>query len=117
MHYEGMFPSARVTQIAELNDQLRQTLHGGRILFSRGVNALGPSLCSGIIAALREFDNFRGDEDDPFGEHDFGALDVLGRRLFFKIDYYDRSLTAASPDPSDPGVTVRVLIVMLPEEY
>jgi len=117
MHYDSTFPSARVTQIAELNDQLRQTLHGGRILFSRGVNALCPSLCSRIIAALREFNNFRRDEDDPFGEHDFGAFEVLGRRLFFKIDYYDRSLTAASPDPSDPGVTVRVLTVMLPEEY
>jgi hypothetical protein len=117
MHDDSTFPSARVTRIAELNDQLRQTLHGGRILFSRGVNALCPSLGSRIIAALPEFNDFRRDEDDPFGEHDFGTLEVLGRRLFFKIDYYDRSLTAASPDPSDPGLTVRVLTVMLPEEY
>jgi hypothetical protein len=37
--------------------------------------------------------------------------------LFFKIDYYDRNLTSASPDPLDPAVTVRVLTVLLPEEY
>jgi hypothetical protein len=117
MHYDSTFPSEQVTRIAAQNDQLRQTLQGGRILFSRGVNALGPSLCSRIIAALRQFNNFQRDEDDPFGEHDFGVFEVCGRRLFFKIDYYDRNLTSASPDPSDPAITVRVLTVLLPEEY
>jgi hypothetical protein len=117
MHYETAFSSDRVTRIAELNDTLRRTLHGGRILVTGGVNALGPSICSRVILALREFNDFRGDADDPFGEHDFGAFAVCRRRLFFKIDYYDRDLTTASPDPSDPAVTVRVLTVLLPEEY
>src|SRR5262245_43813443 len=67
MHFDSTFPSHRsgVTQIAELNDRLHHTLHGGRILASRGVAALGPSLCSRIVAALREFNKFRWDEDDP----------------------------------------------------
>ena len=117
MDYDIAFPSDRVARIAQLNDNLRQTLQGGRILFTRGVLALGPSTCSRIIAAVREFNNFRRDDDDPFGEHDFGAFEVCGRRLFFKIDYYDHSLTAASPDPSDPAMTLRVLTVLLPEEY
>jgi Protein of unknown function (DUF3768) len=117
MRDDFAFSSDRVTRIAQLNDTLRQTLQGGRILFIRGVNALGPSICSRIIAALGEFNDFRRHTDDPFGEHDFGAFEVLGHRLFFKIDYYDHGLTAASSDPSDPAITVRVLTVLLPEEY
>jgi len=31
--------------------------------------------------------------------------------------YYDRSRQAGSPDPADEKVTVRVLTVMLAEEY
>ena len=31
--------------------------------------------------------------------------------MFFKIDYYDRSLNGHSPDPADPTVTTRVLTI------
>jgi hypothetical protein len=69
-----------------------------------------------ILEAVARFNSF--DEDnDPYGEHDFGALEVEGERLFFKIDYYDQSLSAHSPDPADETVTKRVLTVMLAEEY
>jgi hypothetical protein len=55
--------------------------------------------------------------NDPYGEHDFGALTVEDRKIFFKIDYYDRALAGGSPDPADPRVTTRVLTIMLAEEY
>jgi hypothetical protein len=48
-----------------------------------------------------------------YGEHDFGALEIEGERLFFKIDYYDQSLSAHSPDPADETLTKRVLTIML----
>ncbi|HEX8416049.1 MAG TPA: DUF3768 domain-containing protein, partial [Methylobacterium sp.] len=51
------------------------------------------------------------------GEHDFGALEAAGERVFFKIDYFDASLSHASPDPADTCVTARVLTVMLAGEY
>jgi hypothetical protein len=55
--------------------------------------------------------------NDPHGEHDFGAIDEDGVRFFWKIDTYDRDMSAHSPDPTDPKVTTRVLTIMPAEEY
>ena len=44
-------------------------------------------------------------------------MKVKGHRIIWKIDYYDRSRTYLSTDPSDPKLTVRVMTVMLAEEY
>lgn len=65
---------------------------------------------------MNEFDAFSPD-NDPYGEHDFGAVEIAGQRVFCKIDYYDTALEYGSPDPSDPAVTTRVLTVMLASEY
>ena len=71
---------------------------------------------SAILDAIATFDAF-GPENDPYGEHDFGALTIEGARILFKIDYFDRALTGPSPDPADPSVTTRVLTIMLADEY
>ena len=47
----------------------------------------------------------------------FGAVEAAGERVFFKIDYFDRTLAMASPNPADLSVTSRVLTVMLACEY
>jgi hypothetical protein len=105
-----------VTTIRELNDQLRQSLRGGVLVMTAGVIALGQARQLKILEAIAKFDRF-DEGNDQYGEHDFGALEVEGERLFFKIDYFDQSLLAHSPDAADPSITKRVLTIMLAEEY
>ncbi len=105
-----------VSRIRDLNDQLRRSLSGGMLVMTRGIIALGAKRQMAILSAIAAFDGF-SPEDDPYGEHDFGALTIEDTRIFFKIHYRDRALTGHSPDPADPTVTARVLTVMLAEEY
>lgn len=103
-----------VETIRKLNDLARTTFIGCRILVTaevRGLDDLGA-----VLAKVRAFDAF-SEDNDPHGEHDFGVLEHLGERIFWKIDYYDQTLMGCSLDPSDPSITVRVLTVMLASEY
>ena len=102
--------------IRALNDQLRQRRLGGLLTMTAGVNALDFTFKAKALAALAEFDSFDAD-NDPHGEHDFGALSVDGYELLWKIDYYDATLTYGSEDPADESACTRVLTIMLAEEY
>ena len=62
------------------------------------------------------FDDF-GEANDPHGEHDFGAFELDGEKLFWKFDYYDLQGRFGSEDPSKPTKTLRVLTIMLASEY
>ncbi|MBM6596505.1 DUF3768 domain-containing protein [Microvirga pudoricolor] len=104
------------TRVRDLNDRLRQHRIGGRVVMTRGVAALEPHMIHKINQAVRAFDAFTPD-NDPYGEHDFGSLTVEGHVVMFKIDAYDLDLQYASPDPTDPNVTCRVMTLMLAEEY
>lgn len=101
--------------IKALNDALR-TKPGLGWLMTRGVQEHGALFISAAVSAVTTFATFNAG-DDPYGEHDFGAVTVGGVKLFWKIDYYDHTLAAASPDPADEAVTRRVLTLMLAEEY
>jgi len=106
----------KTDEIRRLNDQLRCQGMGGRILVTQGVDALGPENAAQVLEAVAEFEAF-GPDNDPYGEHDCASIEVNGKRIIWKIDYYDASLTYGSPDPADPSVTRRVMTVMLAEEY
>jgi len=106
----------RTTKIRELNDELRQHLIGGLAVITPGVAALGQEAIERLVKTIAVFDDF-SHANDPYSEHDFGAFEAEGAKLFFKIDYYDRSLLAGSPDPANPDVTQRVITIMLAEEY
>ena len=106
----------KVAEVRRLNDLLRCHRQGGRVLITRGVQALGPLAVVSILEAVASFDAFDSD-NDPYGEHDCATLKVDGISVLWKIDYYDTTLSFGSEDPSDPSVTTRVLTVMLIEEY
>jgi hypothetical protein len=108
--------SIKTARIRELNDQLRCKGIGGRVLVTRGIEALGPQGVHQVLASVARFNDFT-DDNDPWGEHDCAVLTVDGRRIIFKVDYFDRDLKWHSPDASDPAVTERVLTIMLAEEY
>lgn len=107
---------AGAERIRVLNDALRTTLLGGRVLLTAGVQALGTDMVAAVLTRTRTFNEF-SEDNDPHGEHDFGSFTVDGTEVFFKIDYYDQAMTYASEDPEDPTRTVRVLTLMLASEY
>jgi hypothetical protein len=93
----------KTRRIAELNDQCRRALGlSGRLVQTQGICALAPEDQSAIRERTRRFDAFTPD-NDPYGERDFGAFEHEGLRVFWKIDYYDPTLTSGSEDPSDPA--------------
>lgn len=107
----------RAETIARLNDQLRQCGLGGKIMITQGVRALKGYNSVMLAEALAAYDHFDL-ANDPHGERDFGAMQLLCSPVFWKIDYYfDGQLDYGSPDPSDATVTLRVLTVMLSSEY
>lgn len=113
---QGQNMDDRTETIARLNDCLRQTLAGGRIVMTAGVNSRDASFLNKTLAAVRSFDAF-DENNDPHQEHDFGVIEVDGDELFWKIDYFDPTLTFHAADPADAHATVRVLTIMLAEEY
>ena len=103
--------------IAELNDRFRRgdcTL--GQYLITTGVQSLLPELQSQLIRLVQQLDFFTAD-NDPYGEHDFGKVTLNGEDYFFKIDYYDPTLTRHSEDPASPNATRRILTLMRADEY
>ena len=107
----------RAQRIAALNDRFRRALPGGgRVYLTAGVNALGPTFVARALTKVIAFDAF-DEANDPHGEHDFGSFALDGEKLFFKIDYFDLTAEFGSEDPTDPKMTLRVMTIMLAEEY
>lgn len=110
--------STNTLRIRALNDQLRSWALPplGELFLTPGVMDLPVRDRLEILQLVVDFDAFTED-NDPHGEHDFGAIDHQGTRYFWKIDYYDLQKQCHSPDPTDPAVTCRVLTIMRADEY
>ena len=107
---------ARTPAIRTLNDRFRQAFQGGRVVATAGIMALDDAARQRLFAAVQAFDAF-DEGNDPWGEHDFGSLDVEGEQVFFKIDYLAPGGSMHSEDPADPAKTERVMTIMLASEY
>lgn len=110
---EGLMRAA----IRDLNDRFRIEGKGcGSFVITSGVQGFGDAFVQNALQAVRDFDAFTAD-NDPWGERDFGAFEIQGEKVFWKIDYFDLTLTHGSENPANEGKTARVLTVMLASEY
>ena len=103
-------------KIRALNDRARQRLDHSRWILTQGVLCCDPITVAELLIAVEDFDAFTPD-NDPYADHDFGAIKLNGNTFFWKFDYYDLDLQMHSPDPTDTNVTTRVLTIMLADEY
>jgi len=113
---KGPAMTTQTERIRSLNDKLRKNLVDGTAVMTPGIAALGQEAVARIVKTIAVFDDFCH-ANDPYEEHDFGSFEAEGAKIFFKIDYFDRSLSMHSPDPADSTVTERVITIMLAEEY
>jgi hypothetical protein len=103
--------------VRALNDAFRAAgPSAGDWMLTPGVLALGVDAIPEVVEAVRCFDRFT-EKNDPYTEHDFGAVEILGEKIFWKIDYYDITLTYGSENPADSAVTRRVMTIMLASDY
>jgi Protein of unknown function (DUF3768) len=103
-------------KIALLNDAFRKTFSGGKVMMTVGVDELPDMVKATALQKVADFGEF-SDDNDPYSEHDFGSFELVSRKFFWKIDYYDKQCEFGSDDPADPEKTTRVLTIMLAEEY
>ena len=116
----GVTGARHCAEIARQNDLFRKSLGTapgieGQIVKTASVHALGPAALLDILQALVRFEAFEP-ENDPFGDHGFGAFDIEVAeectRIFWKIDLYDLDYRWGSDAPQDPSRTRRVLTIM-----
>jgi hypothetical protein len=67
-------------KIRALNDAFRRTMTGGRVMTAGG-DALPSDVKAIVIRRVAVYADFNAD-NDPHGEHDFGAFEVAGQKFF-----------------------------------
>ena len=102
--------------IRYLNDDFRKNFTGGKVVLSRGIRALPKMDVAAIMLLVSTYDDFTA-ANDPYHEHDSSSFEYNGKKILWKIDYYDKDYEYASEDPADITKTNRVLTIMLAEEY
>lgn len=88
----------------------------GKLVITAAVLARGDAFLAACLSAIGTLEDFPP-ENDPDGHHDFGAVDVQGRTVWFKIDLYDPAYEYGSEVPDDLAATARVLTVLFPEDW
>ena len=106
----------KTAKIRQLNDAFRSSFKGGRVMLTHGIRSKAEHEVTEILERVVNFNDFNKG-NDPYQEHDFGKFEHKGDKIFWKIDYYDKSLKYGSEDASDESITTRVLTIMTANEY
>lgn len=88
----------------------------GKSVWTASFEAADPEFKRAALQAIGAIETFDPD-NDPNGFHDFGAVEIEGRTVWFKVDHYDQTYTYGSEDPVDLTITRRVMTVMFPEDW
>jgi len=110
LNEEVIMTCTQLLDVASKNDAFRRSGFG--VVMTMGVQQL-PDI-DGLMAAIRDFNKFNED-NDPYGERDFGSLDWFGEKVYWKIDYFNQALRVWE-DPTSQACQ-RVLTVMCAYEY
>ena len=105
-----------MNKIAFLNDAVRRTFSRGKIVMTAALAVLPEETLAHVLHRVQTFDEFSKD-NDPYGEHDFGSFELGGENFFFKLDYYNKDMTAGSENPADPEQTTRLLTIGFMSDY
>lgn len=90
----------------------------GRMHLTSSLAMAEDGLALEAVHAVGEFDVFEP-ENDPDGCHDFGAVDIRGQKVFWKIDLYeaDSNFRYGAEAPDNPATTMRVLTIMMASDW
>lgn len=110
-----------MSKVREINDAFRKGERPelGRIVITSGALHAAAAWPLGPVALYEEvkkYDNFTED-NDPWGEHDYGTFQFAGEQFFFKLDYFDLNYEYGAEDPADETKSRRVLTIALLSEY
>lgn len=115
VYSEAQENSNMISQLSKHNDLFRQTMLESprhRVVLTAGV--MDDQNREAVITAVRTFCDF-DESNDPYGLHDFGAIQIGESRYFWKIDFYDLQFEFGA-DPLE-GEVARVLTIMRADEY
>lgn len=116
-----------ITAIAVQNDTFRKLAClgiapdqpiAGRMHVTRSLAEAEDGFMAEAVKATGEFDAFEL-ENDPDGCHDFGAVNIRGQKVLWKIDLYeaDSDFRYGAETPDNPATTVRVLTIMMASDW
>ena len=90
----------------------------GRMHVTRSIMNAGDGFMAEAVKATGMFETFEP-ENDPEGWHDFGAVEVRGETVFWKLDLYeaDSDFRYGAEAPDNPATTMRVLTIMLARDW
>ena len=105
-----------MSDIATLNDKFRRSFINGEVLLSAGIAAMSSEDKANIVSMVQNFNDFTED-NNVYGERDFGSFDYKGEKILWKIDYYDLNNQYHSENPANPDITNRILTIMTVFEW
>ncbi|WP_298938338.1 DUF3768 domain-containing protein [uncultured Ruegeria sp.] len=106
-------------RLAEQNDAFRKRESAGgsgQWVFTTAIDNEGPTFLQACLEAVQVYDDFT-EENDPQGTHEMGFMEVMGKKVWWKIDLYNRTFDGGAENPTSLADTRRVLTILFPSDY